>query len=399
MNQGKRALRVSLVFLALLPLFGLAGCTPAGSSGSASAAPYGAQAAAFNTQQQLQEITAERERDSFSTDFGIGPGDILEISIPDINQRKWEERVTPQGTIELPIAGSVNVDGLTEPQLNDAIAGAYSKYIKSPEVDVFVKNYVSREVAVVGMVNKPGLYTLNQRNETILDLIGQAGGLSQNAGSLIIFVPASRNQNAPALTSAMAVSGALEKPQAADSSMLASATSAIEAQPRIQQRAEKPAEKSDAGWQESGNSLPASWASANDAIFINFTSADQAELNVPVRPGDVIMVPARGSVLVQGWVPNPGAYPITPGMTALGAVTAAGGQLYSSSVLVLRAGPGGRKVQIPVDLSAVEKGKTADVPVVSGDVVIVQRSVVGAIPYGIYNLFNRFGTGLYFPAF
>jgi hypothetical protein len=86
-------------------------------------------------------------------------------------------------------------------------------------------------------------------------------------------------------------------------------------------------------------------------------------------------------------------------MTTLGAVTAAGGQLYSSSALVLRAGPDGKKVKLPVNLSSVEKGSSADVPVISGDVVIVQRSLAGAVPYSLYFLLSKFGTGMYFPAF
>jgi protein involved in polysaccharide export with SLBB domain len=165
----------------------------------------------------------------------------------------------------------------------------------------------------------------------------------------------------------------------------------------MQVRAEQPAQK--VAWQGSANTMPASWASESDAIFINFTASNQSELSVPVRPGDVIMVPARGQVLVQGWVPNAGAYAITPGMTVLGAVTAAGGQLYSSSAVVLRAGPGGTKVRLPVNLSSVEKGQSPDIQVISGDVVIVERSVVGALPYSLYFILSKFGMGVGIPLY
>ncbi|MBV8772141.1 MAG: hypothetical protein JO166_07415 [Deltaproteobacteria bacterium] len=118
-----------------------------------------------------------------------------------------------------------------------------------------------------------------------------------------------------------------------------------------------------------------------------------------MRPGDLIIVPARGQVLVQGWVPNPGAYQITSGMTALGAVTAAGGQLFTSSAMVLRAGPAGEKIKLPVNLSKVESGQASDVQVQSGDVVIVERSVAGAVPYTLYFLLSRFGIGLPIPVY
>ncbi|HLH77265.1 MAG TPA: polysaccharide biosynthesis/export family protein [Candidatus Binataceae bacterium] len=340
------------------------------------------------------DLAAKRQDDSFSTDFGIGPGDILQISVPEVPELKnvREERVSPQGTIELPIAGTVSVGGLTEPQVHDALVKALSRLVKDPQVDVFVKSYASRQVAVVGMVNKPGLYTLNRRNESILDLIGQAGGMSDGAGSSIIFIPASPKRNTEQLQASLASLQAASQPRPAQPSGPAKVGTA---EPRLQMTAEVGDKNATSAW--SGPNLSA-FAAGTDPIFINATG-DQSDLSIPVRPGDLIMVPARGQVLVQGWVATPGAYQITPGMTALGAVTAAGGELYSSDAVVLRATPNGEKVKLPVDLSKVEKGEAQDVQVQSGDVVIVQRSVIGAVPYSLYFLVSHFATGMMLPAF
>ena len=395
MNLKKCNLRANLVWLVLLSVLGLTACATRSSPDPATVSSEGANAAELDSQQRLQEIEAKRENDSFSTDFGIGPGDILEISVPDVDEgKKREERVSPQGTIELPIAGTIQVSGLSEPQLHVALTKAFSRYIKDPQVDVFVKTYSSRQVAVVGMVNKPGLYTLNRRNETILDLIGQAGGMSDGAGSSIAFIPTSGHQNASAFSQTVSSLESSATPRAGGN---VTATAATAAEQRVQISAEPPDKNAVARWQGSGSAMPGPLAAGTDAIFINATGGNQSDLAVPVRPGDVIMVPARGQVLVQGWVPNPGAYPITPGMTALGAVTAAGGEQYSSSAMVLRAGPGGEKIKLPVDLSAVEKGKAADVQVQSGDVVIVERSAVGAVPYTLYFLASKFGSGMFLP--
>ena len=393
-NYSPAAFALTVVLFLVL---GLAACATDVTPGAPEVASDGVTRAHSDGQAGLQEIEAKRENDDFSTDFGIGPGDILEISVPDVDEgKKREERVSPQGTIELPIAGSLQVTGLSEPQLHAALTKAYSKYIKDPQVDVFVKTYSSRQVAVVGMVNKPGLYTLNRRNETILDLIGQAGGMSDQAGSSIDFIPGSGHQNASVLSQSVSSLESSDKPHA-DGHV--SATTATVAQQRIQVSAEPPDTKAAAQWQGSGNVIPAALTLGSDPISINVTGGNQSDLAVPVRPGDVIMVPARGQVLVQGWVVNPGAYPITPGMTALGAVTAAGGEMYSSSAEVLRAAPGGEKTKLPVDLSEVEKGEAADVQVQSGDVVIVQRSALGAVPYSLYFLLSKFGTGMYLPMF
>jgi hypothetical protein len=120
-------------------------------------------------------------------------------------------------------------------------------------------------------------------------------------------------------------------------------------------------------------------------------------VDLPGRPGDVVIVPASGEVMVQGWVMKPGAFKITSGMTALGAVTAAGGEQFSSSATVLRTAEDGDKVEIPINLGRIKAGKERDVPVQSGDVVIVNRSAVGAVPYFLSTLFNKFGTGAYVP--
>jgi protein involved in polysaccharide export with SLBB domain len=117
-------------------------------------------------------------------------------------------------------------------------------------------------------------------------------------------------------------------------------------------------------------------------------------LNLPARPGDIILVPAAGQVGVYGWVSHPGSFDVTAGMTVLGAVTAAGGAMFSSNAELLRTERGSR-ISIPLDLSKVESGKASDLPVQGGDVVLIKSSAVGAVPYGVYTLLSKFGTGLY----
>jgi len=73
------------------------------------------------------------------------------------------------------------------------------------------------------------------------------------------------------------------------------------------------------------------------------------------------MVAVCGQVLGQRWVPNPGAYSITPGMTASGAVRAASGELYSCSAVVLGPSSGVEKLWPRVNLVKVEKGLAPDI--------------------------------------
>ncbi len=134
-------------------------------------------------------------------------------------------------------------------------------------------------------------------------------------------------------------------------------------------------------------------------VVLSTTRAgDQRYLELPAMPGDVIIVPAAGEVTVQGWVDKGGAFKITPGMTATGAIAAAGGANFSGSATLLREQEDGRKLQIPLNLSDIKNGRQPDVQVQSGDVVVVERSALGAVPYTVYFLAQHIGMGLGFSA-
>jgi protein involved in polysaccharide export with SLBB domain len=98
--------------------------------------------------------------------------------------------------------------------------------------------------------------------------------------------------------------------------------------------------------------------------------------------------------MVQGWVRNPGAFKITPDLTILGAVSAAGGAIFSDAVEVLHTDSNGQHIAKEFSLSDLEKGQQTDVQVESGDVVVVEKTVTAAIPYALFQLFNRFGGGV-----
>jgi SLBB domain len=124
--------------------------------------------------------------------------------------------------------------------------------------------------------------------------------------------------------------------------------------------------------------------------------SSSACLNVPARPNDEVLVPAAGQVGVYGWVVRPGTFEISPGMTVLGAITAAGGALYSSNAQVLRKSAEGERTVLPLDLSKLEDGRAVDVPVQAGDLVLVKYSVLGAIPYTVMQVLH-FSSGVYLP--
>ena len=114
-------------------------------------------------------------------------------------------------------------------------------------------------------------------------------------------------------------------------------------------------------------------------------------LALPARPGDIIIVPGGGQVLVEGWVGKPGAYKITPGLTILGAVAAAGGPHFAadtSSVRLISTGNHGEKFLTTANLEHLKRGTSPDVAVREGDVIEVSSSTAKAVPYGLYHFLS-----------
>lgn len=115
-------------------------------------------------------------------------------------------------------------------------------------------------------------------------------------------------------------------------------------------------------------------------------------LAIPARPGDVIVVPDAGEVLIQGWVQKPGNYKITPGMTLLSAIAAAGGAMFAADttqIKVVRSDKRGEKQLLLADLSKIESRSEEDVELHGGDLVTVPYSTVKIGPYAIYSILSR----------
>jgi len=89
---------------------------------------------------------------------------------------------------------------------------------------------------------------------------------------------------------------------------------------------------------------------------------------------------------------RPGSFEITPGMTVLGAVSAAGGALYSSNADILRKDASGQRSDVPMDLSKLEDGRSPDIPVQAGDLIVVRSSALGFVPYTLTQILHL-GTG------
>ena len=90
--------------------------------------------------------------------------------------------VNSDGKVVMPLLGPVEVTNLSIPQVTQKITGLLADgYLVNPQVNVFVEEYRSKKVVVLGQVRKPGLVELSGAI-SFLELISKAGGLANDAG-------------------------------------------------------------------------------------------------------------------------------------------------------------------------------------------------------------------------
>src|SRR5262245_38713899 len=111
--------------------------------------------------------------------YRIGPGDILDVRIYNRPQLSRDAvRVEGNGMIRMPLIDTeIQAACLTEGELAKEIATRYAKYYRNLQVDVFIKEYHAKQVAIIGAVNHQSRFEL-QRRVRLLELLTYAKGPS-----------------------------------------------------------------------------------------------------------------------------------------------------------------------------------------------------------------------------
>lgn len=271
--------------------------------------------------------------------YRIGPGDVLDVRVaraPELSRDAV--RVDQGGNIRMPmLENDIPAACLTEAELAQNIAKAYRKYKNNPHVDVFVKEFQSQPVAVIGAVKAPAQFKL-QRQVRLLELISLVGGPTDAAGQTIQVV---HGENAISC-----------KQPAAES-------------------------QADAG--------------ALSTYKLEDTLQGTPDSNPFVRPGDIVQVPQADQIFVLGNVLKPSAIPLKETITVSRAIAMAGGTAPATKkdkVRIIRQLPGTtQKQEISINLNAIEKNQAEDVALQPNDIVHVPtdatksffRTLLGAV--------------------
>jgi len=215
------------------------------------------------------------------TDYRIGVGDILRVTVYGHDDLSQTVVVQPNGRFAYPLIGVVQAAEATPAEVEARIKGTLTKgLIRDPQVTVVVQEYRSRIVYVVGEVTRPGAYALTG-DTSIVEILSRAGPLSANAGSEVVVVRPAAQIVRPLLPSEVAK-----------------------------------------GMAAAGGTAPRAEVLHIDIREIR---AGQLEKNLPLRAHDTVFVPEATRVYVTGEVRNPGAFPFSSGLTVRQAVGLAGG--------------------------------------------------------------------------
>jgi len=250
-------------------------------------------------------------------DHPVGAEDLLEISVFEIPELSRTVRVSGRGTISLPLLGEMEVRGLTGMQVEDKLREALTKkYLQDPQVSVFIREYGSKKVSVIGAVGKPGVYEM-LGPRTLLQVLSEAGGLEKEAGAHLYVIRAA--QDGTAQTIPVNVGDLL----------------------------------------------------MNRSPEINLPVQPGDVVSVPIdRP---IYIYVDGAVRTPGRLEELASRPIT----VLQAIAKAGGTTERASlkgIKILRRGTDGTQTDLPVNLKRIRQGKQPDPLLEEGDVVVVPET-------------------------
>ncbi len=314
------------------------------------------------TQQEriIKLIRSRAEGPQRDSSYRLGAGDEVEINVFDVPELNVTVRVRESGFLSLPLIGPIKAAGLGEPELVDELTDRLNAYVRHPQVSVFISNYGSQKVAVMGAVRTPGTYPLKKGSNSLLELISEAGGVSDKAGNFVNFIPAE-------------LSGV-------------SAGNEVEARARLSLASQD---------------VDTLRQSAIEMYLDHVMGTTGGiPLEVPVRGGDMIIVPESGKVTVEGEVEKGGALDLGRQMTLLSALAAAGGITYGAKIdeveIVRDVGSPDKKARLLVDLEKISRGEDRDVRLRNGDIVRVPsdsgRRLTQDTFEGISRILN-FGVG------
>jgi polysaccharide export outer membrane protein len=277
------------------------------------------------------------DRQSGARDVVISPDDVLDLLVLDVPEFSGHYRVSPTGSITLPLLqGAIHAAGLTPNELSQVIGEKLRAggFVNNPQVTISVRESRVHSVAVTGAVKRPQIYPLFSPT-TLLDVLSQAEGLAEDASTTAV------------VTRGEVALGALKEEgqcEQLDHQEACSATLTVDLKKLL-----------DTG---------------------------DPHLNIVLYPGDRVTVPRAGIIYVVGAVNRPGGFPLKydrEEMTVLKALALAQdlkpSAVKGKAMIIRRNSPRPEgKEEIPLDLKKILARQAPDVSLEANDILFVPDS-------------------------
>jgi polysaccharide biosynthesis/export protein len=267
------------------------------------------------------QFFAAAQISSDPSDYLLGAGDLLQVTVFESQELNSKVRVSSRGHITLPLLGQVDIKGLSARETEILIEKLYDeRYLRNPNVSVFVEEHFSQRITLMGQFKNPGTYDYSTRMR-LMDVMALGGGLNDQAGRVAQVRRMGSSADDPG------------------------GTLMIDLDKMIRE--------------------------------------GQDELNIQINGGDVVFVPEAGMFFVDGAVRKPGAYHIRRRTNLSEALSLAGGMApYANSdqvILVRHLGDGERQVlELSMDEREVQETLISD-----RDIILVKSSAMGRVLHGL----------------
>jgi polysaccharide export outer membrane protein len=342
-------------------------------------------------------------------DYVIGNGDVIVIDVFDVKELSREVRVSQTGSIGIPLVPvRLHVSGLTEVQAEQKIAEVLESngLVTHPEVSVSVKERKSKPITVVGAVGRAMVYQADHP-VTLLELLAEAGGISNDAGDTVIVArpaPESSASVDPSEAPAIGPEDLEAATVSKESTQIASAPDSVSGIAPTGSPTSKivtPAPSSKASPNDAP--MPTDPSPRTDTITINLNQlveSGDATNNIVLQAGDIVTVPHAGIVYILGAVARPGGFILANDrsqMTTLKILALSGGlnpTAKKDHAFIIRRDNQGQQHQVPVDLKKVMDFTTEDVQLQPSDILYVPNSTAKAALRKAAELGLIIGTGV-----
>jgi polysaccharide biosynthesis/export protein len=150
-----------------------------------------------------------------SNAYKIGPLDVLDVAVFKVPDLSKTVQVGEDGTITYPLIGQIHAAGRTAHDLEvDLKQKLGEKYLRSPQINVLVKEYNSQRVTISGAVKTTGVYAIKGRT-TLLQVIAMAGDIdaSTASGDIVVFRTVDSQRSAARFDAESIKNGKVDDPE------------------------------------------------------------------------------------------------------------------------------------------------------------------------------------------